>query len=97
MAKKTKKIKAAKRRAMPAVPRPAQPATNTSPALARPAEGPRRPGTRGPIAEGSAIPLERVPYFKSDLQRIAITVGIMFVLIVIGSVTLPNLLSSVFR
>lgn len=98
MAKKTKKIKAAKRRAASAQPRPAQP-TAATPLIGRPAppEAARRPPARGPVAQGSGIPLERVPYFQSDLKRIAITVGIMFALIVAGSIALPNLLSSVFR
>lgn len=100
MAKKTKKIKAAKRRAMPALPRPAEPPAASNPPLGRPvppAEASRRGPARGPVAQGSGIPLDRVPYFRSDLKRIAITVGIMFALIVAGSIALPNLLTSVFR
>ena len=31
------------------------------------------------------MPLERVPYFRSDLRRIGITAGAMFVILVIGS------------
>jgi hypothetical protein len=29
--------------------------------------------------------LERVPYFRADLRRIAITAGAMFALLIIGS------------
>ncbi len=36
--------------------------------------------------------MERVPYFRSDLRRIAITAGLMFVLLILGSVVLRNLL-----
>ena len=40
----------------------------------------------GPLAaQEAAVPLERVPYFRSDLRRIGITAGAMFVILVIGS------------
>jgi len=38
--------------------------------------------------------LERVPYFRSDLRRIAITAGVMFVILVVGSRILSNLLGA---
>jgi hypothetical protein len=39
-----------------------------------------------PLTEqDAAIPMERVPYFRSDLRRIAITAAAMFALLVIGS------------
>jgi hypothetical protein len=49
------------------------------------------------VAETTAVPLERVPYFLPDLRRIAITAGAMVVLIVVGSLVLPNALSALFR
>ncbi len=33
----------------------------------------------------AAIPLDRVPYFRSDLRRIALTAGLMFILLAVGS------------
>lgn len=60
-----------------------------------------RPTTRGsrgrpsPAAlppQDASIPLDRVPYFRSDLRRIAITAGLMFVLLIAGSIVLRNLL-----
>ncbi len=42
--------------------------------------------------QDASIPLERVPYFRSDLRRIAITAGLMFVLLIAGSIVLRNLL-----
>jgi hypothetical protein len=49
------------------------------------------------LIETTAVPLEKVPYFLSDLRRIAITAGAMAVLIVAGSLVLPNVLSALFR
>ena len=43
-------------------------------------------------SQDASIPLERVPYFRSDLRRIAITAGLMFVLLIVGSIVLRNLL-----
>jgi hypothetical protein len=43
-------------------------------------------------AQDARIPLDRVPYFRSDLRRIAITAGLMFVLLIAGSIVLRNLL-----
>jgi len=45
---------------------------------------------RGPLGsplpeENAAIPLDRVPYFRSDLRRIAITGGLMFAILIGGS------------
>jgi hypothetical protein len=49
------------------------------------------------MVDTTAVPLERVPYFLTDLRRIAITAGAMVVLIVAGSLVLPNALSALFR
>jgi hypothetical protein len=38
--------------------------------------------------------MERVPYFRSDLRRIAITAALMFVLLIAGSIVLRNLLQA---
>jgi hypothetical protein len=49
----------------------------------------------GPLAtQDAAIPLERVPYFRSDLRRIGITAGLMFVLLILGSFVLRGLLQA---
>ena len=49
----------------------------------------------GPLpAQDATIPLERVPYFRSDLRRIAITAGLMFVLLIAGSIVLRGLLQA---
>jgi hypothetical protein len=45
-------------------------------------------------AEDAAIPLDRVPYFRSDLRRIALTAGFMFLLLIAGSVLLRGLLQA---
>jgi len=74
---------------------PASAAASPTP-LPRPL--PRNPRGRqqaGPLpAEDAAIPLERVPYFRSDLRRIAITAGLMFVLLIAGSIVLRSLLQA---
>jgi hypothetical protein len=44
--------------------------------------------------QDAAIPLERVPYFRSDLRRIAITAGFMLVLLIAGSIVLRGLLQA---
>jgi hypothetical protein len=38
--------------------------------------------------------LERVPYFRSDLRRIAITAAFMFALLIAGSIALRGLLQA---
>jgi hypothetical protein len=38
--------------------------------------------------------MDRVPYFRSDLRRIAITAGFMFVLLIAGSIVLRSLLQA---
>ena len=49
----------------------------------------------GPLpAQDAAIPLDRVPYFRADLRRIAITAGLMFVLLIAGSIVLRGLLQA---
>jgi len=80
---------------------PGQPTQASPSAAAGPAPLPRPlPRTRGrqqagPLpAEDAAIPLERVPYFRSDLRRIAITAGLMFVLLIAGSIVLRSLLQA---
>ncbi|MDQ6882722.1 MAG: hypothetical protein M3077_00595 [Candidatus Dormibacteraeota bacterium] len=85
--------------AVPTVPAADVPASEPV-AVSRPVPAPRplpRP-TRGRLQPGAlpsqdaSIPMERVPYFRSDLRRIAITAGLMFVLLILGSVVLRNLL-----
>jgi hypothetical protein len=75
----------------PASPTAAGPAPVTRPL-------PRNPRGRqqaGPLPlEDAAIPLERVPYFRSDLRRIAITAGVMFALLIVGSIVLRGLLQA---
>lgn len=75
-----------------ATPAPA-PAPRPSPA---PRPAPRAVRSRtSPAAlpsQDASIPLDRVPYFRSDLRRIAITAGLMFVLLIVGSIVLRNLL-----
>ena len=80
---------------------PGQPAQTSPSSPAGPSPLPRPlPRTRGrqqagPLpAEDAAIPLERVPYFRSDLRRIAITAGLMFVLLIAGSIVLRSLLGA---
>ena len=81
---------------------PGQPAQASPSAAAGPAPLPRplprNPRGRqqaGPLpAEDAAIPLERVPYFRSDLRRIAITASLMFVLLIAGSIVLRSLLQA---
>jgi hypothetical protein len=51
--------------------------------------------TAGPLpTQDATIPLDRVPYFRSDLRRIAITAGLMFVLLIVGSIVLRGLLQA---
>jgi hypothetical protein len=38
--------------------------------------------------------MDRVPYFRSDLRRIAITAGLMFLLLIAGSIVLRSLLQA---
>jgi hypothetical protein len=81
---------------------PGQPAQVAPPAAASQApvvrplpRGPRGRQPAGPLpSQDAAIPLERVPYFRSDLRRIAITAGIMFVLLIAGSIVLRGLLQA---
>lgn len=49
----------------------------------------------GPLpSEDATIPLDRVPYFVSDVRRIALTAGLMFVLLIVGSIVLRSLLQA---
>jgi hypothetical protein len=53
-------------------------------------KGPPRKGGRLVLDSGDpAIPLDRVPYFTSDLLRIGIVAVIMFVLLFLGSRLIP--------
>jgi len=71
---------------------PITPATSAPRPLPRAARGRQM---AGPLpAQDAAIPLERVPYFRSDLRRIAITAGLMFVLLIAGSIVLRGLLQA---
>jgi hypothetical protein len=61
-------------------------------ALVRAVEGSLAPGTqtrRGGrvVLEGGdpAIPLDRVPYFASDLKRLGVVGGVMVVVLVLGA------------
>jgi hypothetical protein len=78
---------------------PSAPAAQPSPS-GTPAVRPLPRATRGRQAAGplptqdAAIPLDRVPYFRSDLRRIAITAGLMFVLLIVGSIVLRGLLQA---
>ena len=87
--------------AAPQAGQPAQPAQVSQPApgsgaVARPLpRGPRGRQPAGPLPpQDAAIPLERVPYFRADLRRIAITAGFMFVLLIVGSIVLRGLLQA---
>lgn len=60
--------------------------------LPRPVSG--RPGASQFATQDAAIPLERVPYFRSDLRRIGITAGFMIVLLILGSFVLRGLLQA---
>ena len=76
---------------------PSQPAT--APAASRLVQRPlprsRGRQSTGPLpAEDAAIPLDRVPYFRSDLRRIAVTAGLMFLLLILGSIVLRGLLQA---
>lgn len=68
-----------------ALPRPmASSEAAAIPAAMRPMRG------RGPVAlplaeQDASVPMDRVPFFRSDLTRIAITAAAMFALLVVGS------------
>jgi hypothetical protein len=79
----------------PAQPGPPPPAAASLP-VQRPL--PRQPRGRQPAGplppQDATIPLERVPYFRADLRRIAITAGLMFVILIVGSIALRGLLQA---
>ena len=77
-----------------AIPRPSPTAAPRALPVSRPApRGARGRQQAGPLPpQDASIPLERVPYFRADLRRIAITAGLMFVLLIVGSIVLRNLL-----
>jgi hypothetical protein len=60
--------------------------------LPRNPRGRQHAGTLPP--QDASIPLERVPYFRSDLRRIAITAAFMFALLIAGSIALRGLLQA---
>ena len=64
--------------------------------IARPLpRGPRGRQQAGPLpGQDATIPMERVPYFRSDLRRIAITAAFMFALLIAGSIVLRGLLQA---
>ncbi len=83
--------------AQPAQPVQVPPTAAAKPApLARPLpRGARGRQQAGPLpTQDAAIPMDRVPYFRSDLRRIAITAGLMFVLLIAGSIALRGLLQA---
>src|SRR5213079_1879959 len=79
---------------------PAQPGQPAAASAALPVQRPLPRAARGrqptgPLpAQDAAIPLDRVPYFRADLRRIAITAGLMFVLLIAGSIALRGLLQA---
>jgi hypothetical protein len=71
---------------------PASPPLPTQRPLPRSARGRQQ---AGPLpAQDAAIPLDRVPYFRSDLRRIALTAALMFALLIAGSIALRGLLQA---
>ena len=86
--------------AQPGQPQPAQPGSPPSTAAGLPVQRPlpRQPRGRQPAGplppQDASIPLERVPYFRADLRRIAITAGLMFVILIVGSIALRGLLQA---
>lgn len=75
---------------------PAQPAPASSSRLVqRPLPRARGRQGDGALPTGDAsIPLDRVPYFRADVRRIAITAGFMFILLIAGSIVLRGLLQA---
>ena len=71
----------------------AQPSSYTTPVPRPLPRRGRQPAGPLPVQD-AAIPLDRVPYFRSDLRRIAITAGFMFVLLIVGSIVLRGLLQA---
>ena len=73
----------------------AQPATYGTPAPRPLPRATRGRQAAGPLpTQDAAIPLDRVPYFRSDLRRIAITAGFMLLLLIVGSIVLRGLLQA---
>ena len=79
---------------------PTQPGSAPAPVAGLPVQRPlpRQPRGRQPAGplppQDASIPLERVPYFRADLRRIAITAGLMFVILIVGSIALRGLLQA---
>ncbi|HVB76983.1 MAG TPA: hypothetical protein VNI34_04155 [Candidatus Nitrosotalea sp.] len=99
MARKTRRGKA-RRPARVAAPAPAPAAAQSAPLTevrSRPVElslGARSASSRRPgrvVIEGSdpGIPLDRVPYFTSDLARLGITAAAMLALLLVGARIIP--------
>ena len=62
------------------------PSATPAPASAPVTRGARPRGGPQPLpTQDAAIPMDRVPFFTSDLRRIAITAVLMFALLIIGS------------
>src|SRR5205809_4215769 len=80
----------------PAAAEPTPPAASAALPVQRPlpraARG-RQAGGPLPVQD-AAIPLDRVPYFRADLRRIAITAGLMFLPLIAGSIVLRGLLQA---
>jgi hypothetical protein len=71
-----------------------QPAGSPLPAQ-RPLPRSARGRQAGPLPiQDAAIPLERVPYFKSDLRRIGLTALLMIALLIAGSFVLRGVLQA---
>ena len=86
----------------PAAPSTEPPAAQTAPVGATSTRMVQRPLPRargrqaaGPLPnEDATIPLERVPYFRSDLRRIALTAALMLLLLIVGSIVLRGALQA---
>ena len=92
------------------MPPAAEPGNEVAPAPAAPSQAPtpavaprmvQRPLPRsrgrqaGPLpSEDATIPLDRVPYFSSDIRRIALTAALMVVLLIVGSIVLRGMLQA---
>src|ERR1700694_5200288 len=83
-------------------PQPPQPVQVPPTAAAKPVpvarpltRGPRGREQAGPLpTQDATIPKDRVASFRLDLRRIAITAGLMFVLLIAGSIVLRSLLQA---
>src|SRR5256884_8161659 len=80
----------------PGSPEPVTPPARAPPPVQRPLpRAARGRQATGPLpTQGAVIPLDPVPYFRSDLRPLAITAGLMFVLLIAGSIALRGLLQA---